>query len=117
MITVESITFLMEPEDVTVNIREVVNFTCHYSGTDGMPIWIINTTSYTGHAIAQEPGYTLIVDKEEGYTLRITETKLWMDNTRFSCYFTEKVESKTAILHVKFGKLDNNCLGLIKNML
>ena len=103
LIAEEKITFLMEPEDATVNIRDVVNFTCHYSGTNYLPIWIINTTSYTENAIAQEPDYTLIID-EEGYTLRITETKLWMDNTRFSCYFTEEVESNTAILQVKFGK-------------
>ncbi len=96
----------MEPEDATVNVREVVNFTCHYSGTNTVPVWIINTTSYTGHAITQDPDYTLIVDKE-GYTLQIMEAKLWMDNTRFNCYFTEEVKSKTAILHVKFGKLDN----------
>ncbi len=103
----ENITFLTEPEDATVNVRDVVNLTCHYNGTNNIPIWIINTTSYTGYAIAQEPDYALIID-EEGYTLRIMETKLWMDNTRFSCYFAKEIKSKPAILQVKFGKLDNN---------
>ncbi len=93
----------MEPKNATVNVRDIVNFTCHYNGTNSIPVWKINTTLYTGYAIAQDPDYTLIVD-EDGYTLRIMEAKLWMDNTRFSCYFTERVESKIAILQVKFGE-------------
>ncbi len=66
------------------------------------PSWIINGSYYSSEDVVEKlDDYSLNnVD-----TIYIQEAKLWMDNTRFGCYFlTDSKEIHLAILEVTFGE-------------
>lgn len=79
-------------------------FNCTYVGTNEIPWWVINNTHYNWRVIGNDANYDLI-PYEKGFGLYIRKTKLWMNNTEYSCYFdSEMHQSKIGTLGINFGK-------------
>ncbi len=91
-------------KNIKVKVGDDATIVCH-PGEANMymtPSWTINGSYYSSESVAVELDDYSLTDVN---TLYIQEAKLWMDNTRFGCYFPiDDSEVHLAILEVTFGE-------------
>jgi len=99
----QPVNFEHRSHTVHVTVEENVIFRCPVTSLYETVIWIINGTNYDFVNIPEDY-YIYTLDGAYGFL--ITEVKLWMDNTIYSCLLSSS-QTKRIIghLYVHFGRL------------
>ena len=93
LVAESTITITQGPQDVRVEEGQSASFPCSYTGTNDIPIWFINNSSYSTQGLPERHTYF-------NKTVTIHDVKHSDNGTTYWCMFLSGVSSSVATLTV-----------------